>query len=220
MIVDRSQSAASEYFGVLRSRLLNARSKSDIRSVVITSPEKEDGKTFTSVNLAISMGQLRQLRILLVDGDLRRSGITHMFHLQGESGLGNFLEGWAPFEECIKATELPHLHIVPGGHISQDSLPAILEGARWPKFIQKAKEEFDLIIVDSVPVSAPLADFELLLNACDSALLVVHVGKTTREALDVTSVRMRGKLLGLIVNNKELPTRHDYHSNPNEKRNR
>ena len=164
MIVDRSQSAASEYFGVLRSRLLNARNKSDIRSVVITSPEKEDGKTFTSVNLAISLGQLRQLRILLIDGDLRRSGITNLFHLQGESGLSDFLEGWAPFEKCIKATVLPQLHIVPGGRISQESLPAILEGPRWPKFIQKAKEEFDLIIVDSVPVSAPVADFELLLN--------------------------------------------------------
>jgi len=220
MIVDRSQSAASEYFGVLRSRLLHARSKSDIRSVVITSPEKEDGKTFTSVNLAISLGQLRQLRILLIDGDLRRSGITHMFHLKEESGLGNFLEGWAPFEKCIKATVLPHLHIVPAGHISQDSLPAILEGARWPKFLQKAKEEFDLIIIDSVPVSVPLADFELLLNACDSALLVVQVGKTSREALDVTSIRMRGKLLGLIVNNKELPSRLDYHSTPYEKRNK
>jgi capsular exopolysaccharide synthesis family protein len=188
--------------------------------VVITSPEKEDGKTFTSINLAISLGQLRQLRILLIDGDLRRSGITNLFHLQGESGLSDFLEGWAPFEKCIRASVLPHLHIVPGGRISQESLPAILEGPRWPKFIQKAKEEFDLIIVDSVPVSAPMADFELLLNACDSALLVVHVGKTTREALDVTSVRMRGKLLGLVVNNKELPIRLEYHSNPNGRRNK
>jgi capsular exopolysaccharide synthesis family protein len=215
MIVDAREGAASEYFGVLRARLLNARNKSDIRSVVITSPQEQDGKTFNSINLAISLGQLQQLRILLVDGDLRRSSITQILALQRETGLADFLQDLVPFEECVKATTLPHLYVVPGGNISAELLPAILEGMRWPKFIQKAKEEFDLIIVDSVPVSAPIADFELLLNACDSALLVVQVHKTAREALDITSTRMEGKLLGLIVNNKQLPMRLDYYSPSN-----
>jgi capsular exopolysaccharide synthesis family protein len=212
MIVDTPQGAASEYFGMLRSRLLNARNKSDIRSVIITSPQKQDGKTFNSINLGISLGQLQQLRILLIDGDLRRSGITEILALQREPGLADFLQDWSPFENCVKATSLSHLYVVPSGNFSPESLPAILEGSRWPKFLEKAKEEFDLILVDSVPVSAPIADFELLFNACDSALLVVQVGKTERAALDITSTRMQGKLLGLIVNNKKLPNQFDYHS--------
>ena len=214
LIVDAPQGAVSEYFGMLRARLLGARSRSDFRSVIITSPQKQDGKTFTSINLAISLGQLQQMRILLVDGDLRRCGITQTLELQREVGLADFLQDWAPFNECVKATSISHLHVVPAGNISGEVLPGILEGSGWPKFIEKAKEEFDLIIVDSVPVSAPIADFELLLNACDAALLVVQVRKTARESLNLTANRMQGKLLGLVVNHKELPAQLDYYYSP------
>ncbi len=203
LLVDPEQRAAAEYFGVLRARLLNARSKSNICTLVITSPQMQDGKTFTSVNLAISLAQLQQLRILLVDGDLRLRGITRTLDLEQNAGLADFLQRLAPFEECVKATTLSHLYVASAGNVTDESLPAILEGIRWPEFLQRAKQEFDLVIVDSVPVSAPVADFELLLNACDAALLVVHVRKTTRDAMDCAANRMQGKLLGVVVNNKE-----------------
>jgi capsular exopolysaccharide synthesis family protein len=212
LLVDPEYRAAAEYFGVLRARLLNARNKSDFRSFVITSAQKQDGKTFSSINLAISLAQLQQMRILLVDGDLRFSSITGLLELEQTPGLADFLQNWSPFEECVRSTTLSHLYVAPAGNVSVDSVPAILEGSRWPHFMQKAKQEFDLVIVDSVPVSAPIADFELLLNACDAALLVVHIRKTTREALDFVTNQMQGKLLGLIVNNKQLRPDLSYHA--------
>src|SRR5262249_291056 len=154
--------------------------------------------------------QLRQLRILLVEGDLRRSGVTRILGQEHSSGLADFLQDWARFETCVKATMLSHLHVAPAGNLTPDSVPAILEGERWPKFIERAKEEVDLIIVDSVPVSAPIADLDLLLNPCDAALLVVHVRKTARRALDISADRTQGKLLGVVVNNKQLPGRFEY----------
>lgn len=204
LLIDPGQGAAAEHFAVLRARLLSARNKTDMRSVVITSPQKQDGKTFTSMNLAISLAQLGQMRILLIDCDLRLSGVTRILGLEQSTGLADFLQNWMPFEDCCRATTLPHLYVVPAGNVSGSSLPAMLEGVRLPEFINKAKQDFDLVIVDSVPVSAPIADFELVLNACDAALLVVHVRKTSREALDFTANQMQGKLLGVVVNNKEL----------------
>jgi receptor protein-tyrosine kinase len=218
LLVDSEQRAAAEHFGVLRARLLNARSKSGIRSVVITSPQKQDGKSFTSVNLAISLAQLQQMRILLVDGDLRLTGISRMLGLEQSTGLADFLQHWAPFEDCVRRTTLPHLYVAPAGNVAGESLPAILEGPRWPEFIAKGKQEFDLIIVDSVPVSAPIADLELLLNACDASLLVVHIRRTTREAMGFAASRMQDKLLGVVVNNKELRADFDYHSPYNGKK--
>jgi capsular exopolysaccharide synthesis family protein len=212
LLVDPGQRAAAEHFGVLRARLLNARKKAGIRSVLITSPQKQDGKSFTSLNLAISLAQLQQIRILLVDGDLRLSGASRVLGLEHTVGLADFLQDWAPFGECIKATTLSHLYVASAGNVIAESLPGILEGGRWPEFIRRANEDFDLIIVDSVPVSAPIADFELLLTPCDTALLVVHVRKTTREALSLAGNRMQGKLLGVVVNNKEQRTDLDYHS--------
>ena len=212
LIVDPEQRAAVEHFGVLRARLLNARNKSGVRSVLVSSPQRQDGKSFTAVNLAISLAQLQQMRVLLVDGDLRLKGITRNLGLEQRTGLADFLQDWSGFEDCVKSTTLPHLYVAPAGNVSGEMLPAILEGARWPNFIEKAKQEFDLVIVDSVPVSAPIADFELLLNACDTALLVVHVRKTTRAAMNHTADRMQGKLLGVVVNNKEQQRNLDYHS--------
>jgi len=212
LLIDPEQRAAAEHFGVLRTRLLNARAKSGIHSIVIASPQKQDGKSLTSANLAISLAQLHKERILLIDGDLRLSGITRILGLQLRTGLSDFLQSQAPFEDCIKATTLPDLYVAPAGNVSEESLPAILEGARWQEFLQKGKLEFGLIIVDSVPVSAPIADFELLLAACDALLLVVHVRKTTRDALDFTARQMNGKLLGVVVNNVETRADVDYQS--------
>jgi capsular exopolysaccharide synthesis family protein len=218
LLVDPEQGAAAEHFGVLRARLLNARSKSGLCSVLISSPQQRDGKSFVSVNLAISLAQLQQFRILLVDGDMRLKGTTRGLQLGQETGLADFLQHFAPFEECVKATTLPHLHVAPAGNVAGQSLPAILQGARWPEFLQRGKQEFDLIIVDSVPVSAPVADFELSLNACDAALLVVHIRKTKREALELVTTQMQGKLLGVIVNNKDLPAAFGYDASYGEKK--
>jgi len=212
LLVDPEQRAAAEHFGVIRARLLNARAQSGICSIVITSPQKQDGKSLTSTNLAISLAQLQKERVLLVDGDLRLNGVTRLLGLQQRTGLSDFLQRRAPFRDCIKATTLPYLYVAPAGDVSEESLPAILEGSKWPEFLEKAKAEFGVIIVDSVPVSAPIADFELLLAACDALLMVVHFRKTTREALDFTAQQMNGKLLGVVVNNFEQRAGFDYRS--------
>jgi len=212
LLVDPGQSVTAEQFGIIRTRLLNARSKTGIRSLLVTSPEKRDGKTFTSLNLAISLAQLQNERILLIDGDLRLKGITRNLELGQKVGFADYLQRFAPFQACIHATSLSHLCIVPAGNVMGTSLPAILEGQPLPNFLNTAGQEFDLIIVDSVPVLAPIADFELLLAACDGALLVVHLRKTARGAVDVTSQRLGNKLLGVVINNAEFDKHADYHA--------
>lgn len=213
LLVDPGQRAAAEQFGILRARLLNARAKSGIRSLLVTSPQKRDGKTFTSINLAISLAELQSDRILLVDCDLRLQGITQVLGLEQRSGVADFLQRFSSFQDCITATSLPRLYIAAAGNVLGDSLPAILEGPRLPEFLNEAKREFDFIVVDSVPALAPIADFELLLGACDGALLVVRLRKTAREALDSTVQRIRDKVLGVVVNSAETDKNIDYHSN-------
>ena len=210
LLVDPEQRELAEHFGIVRARLLNARGKYGIGSIVIASPQKGDGKSFTALNLAISLAQLQHLRILLVDGDLRQHGITRTLGLEQRSGLGDYLRKCAPFAECVHSTSLHHLEIAPAGNVVNEALPGILEGAPWPDFVREAKQEFDLIVIDSVPASAPIADFELLLGACDAALLVVSIRKTSRDATDLTVQQMQGKLIGVVVNNKQSPVAFDY----------
>jgi capsular exopolysaccharide synthesis family protein len=205
LLTDPSRQETAEYFGVLRTRLLNARAKAGFCSVLVASAQIQEGKTLICTNLAISLAQLARERILLVDGDLRMKGITTLLGLQRDSGLGDFLQGGAPFVACVRQTTLPHLSVSPAGNSPEALLPGLLEGPRWIEFLERAKQDFGLVIVDSVPISAPIADFELLLGGCDTALLVVRLRKTKWTSLDMTSQRLNGKLLGLVVNNMERP---------------
>jgi capsular exopolysaccharide synthesis family protein len=205
LIIDPEHRDVAESFSVLRTRLLNARAKSGFCSVLVTSAQKQEGKSLICMNLAISLARLARDRILLVDGDLRMQGITRLLDLQGKLGLSEFLQERASLDACLRSTSLPHLSITAAGEAKEECLPTILEGPRWLEFIEQAKREFGLIIVDSVPVSVPIADFELLLAGCDAALLVVQLRKVKSEALELVSNRMNGKLLGLVVNNTDPP---------------
>jgi protein-tyrosine kinase len=203
LVIDPVLLGATEHFGVLRSRLLSAHNKAGLRSLILTSPEKEEGKSLICTNLAITLGQLGKPRVLLVDGDLRVRGVTELLGIQNHLGVGDYLQGKAEFADCIRATEYASLSIAPVGNVEEDSLPSLLEGPRWPSFLQRAKEEFDLIIVDSVPITAPIADFELLSAPCDAVLLAVQLRKTSREALDLAAGRLDKKLMGVIINNAQ-----------------
>jgi len=123
--------------------------------------------------------------------------------LEGAVGVSEFLRGELPFKECICPTDYASVWVTATGKSQGDSVATLLEGARWAEFLGEAKQEFDLIVVDSVPVAAPIADFELLSRACDRAILVIHLRKTTREAMETSVQRLNSKLLGVVVNNTE-----------------
>ncbi len=212
LLVDQEQVIASEHFGVLRSRILSLQSKSGMRSLIITSAQKGEGKSLISTNLAISLAQLERHRILLVDGDLRVKGVSQLLGLTEERGLSDFLRGEAEIESCVQPTSLPYLWAAGAGTRSEEGLPTLLEGSKWPEFLERARDVADLIIVDSVPVAAPIADYELLSAACDATLLIVHLRKTVREALSLTLQQMNGKLIGVVINNQEPRVGYDYYS--------
>ncbi len=212
LLVDQEQVIASEHFGVLRSRILSLQAKSGMRSLIITSAQKGEGKSLISTNLAISLAQLERHRILLVDGDLRVKGVSQLLGLTEARGLSDFLRGEAGIESCVQPTSLPYLWAAGAGTQSEEGLPTILEGSKWPEFLERAREVADLIIVDSVPVAAPIADYELLSAACDATLLIVHLRKTVREALSLTLQQMNGKLIGVVINNQEPRVGFDYYS--------
>jgi len=212
VLVGPDQKQAGEHFAVLRARLLEARARSGVSTILLSSPQQQEGKSFTCLNLAISLAQLRTERVLLVDADLRVRGMSNALGLDRGTGLCDYLRERASFEGCVRPTTLPYLHFVSSGDIADQDLPAALEGCRWPMFLRRAKEEFSLVIVDSVPMSAPIVDFELLLHACDAVLLVVFLHKTTREALDIASQKSQGKLLGVVVNNTQCEVSSNYYS--------
>jgi capsular exopolysaccharide synthesis family protein len=204
LVLDRHHLAAAETFSILRSRLLAVHSKLGTRSVVISSAQSGDGKTLVATNLAISLGKLGSKRILFVDGDLRAGTATRVLKLNDLPGLADYLQGKRSFESVVHVTEFPALAVVPTGVVANDTLPQMLEGPRWAEFLEQAKLRNDLVIVDSLPLSAPVADLELLTAPCDAILFVVYMRRTNRQALQRVNAQLDSKkFLGVIINNAD-----------------
>ena len=97
------QSLAAEQYRSLRTRIKRAENGRAVRAIVITSPNKGDGKSLTAANLALTMAQEFQQRVLLVDADLRRPAVHRLFGAPDGPGLSDVLMGAAELDEALVA---------------------------------------------------------------------------------------------------------------------
>jgi capsular exopolysaccharide synthesis family protein len=197
-----SLEAVEESYRALRTRLVRLKATLGLRSVVITSAAPFEGKTLTALNLALCCAQLQELRVLLVDGDLRRCGLTRAFGNPPAPGLADILEGKADPGKAILSTDVPHLYILGAGSRNA-APPELFAGHRWQEFVAWCNESFNLLVVDTPPV-LNLSDTELITAACDSVLVVVRALATRRALLEKAARQIDPKkLLGVVYNNAE-----------------
>jgi capsular exopolysaccharide synthesis family protein len=190
---------AEEAYRALRTRLLKLQAREKLVSIAITSAEPGDGKTLTSINLAICYARLFKKRVLLVDGDLRTKGLSLRMSCEGTLGLAELLQGSLPFEQAVASSNFDNLYVVGAGECS---LPAseLFANSKWKEFMEWCSTNFSLVIVDSPPVLG-LADFELIAGNCGGVLLVVRARVTERTALEETTRQLdKKKLLGIVFN--------------------
>jgi protein-tyrosine kinase len=202
--------SAEESYRTLRTRLLRLRSAQGLRSVVITSAVQGEGKTLTSLNLALCCAQLSDIRVLLIDGDVRSRGLSQLLGLLQGSGLSEVLAGQCEAEQVVLATDFPNLYVMPSGTPTMPS-PELLANCRWQELIAWCKTSFILVLVDSPPV-LNLADVELITAACDGVLVVVRAQQTRRDALQRSASHIDAKkLLGVVFNATPPGSHQRYH---------
>lgn len=202
--------AAAEPYRALRTRLMRLQGQNGFRSVVISSALPGEGKTLTTLNLALTYAQLQDERILVIDADLRTRGLTQQLGTPSGPGLAEILNGKAQFDEAVLATELPNLHVLSGGAVA-DSPAELFSGDHWKEFVGWASECFTIILVDSPPL-LPVSDAELIMAACDGVLLVVRARSTLREQLQQSCTHIDNKkLLGLIFNATDGQSKEGYY---------
>jgi capsular exopolysaccharide synthesis family protein len=204
----RSWMGVEAYRG-LRTRLLRVQANG-LRSLCITSATQGEGKTLTTMNLALSFGQLPDSRVLVVDGDLRTGGLTNLFGRSGELGLGEVLEGKAKFEDAIVRTNLSSVYLCGAGNRTT-AAPELFVKSIWKDFIGWCVETFSLVVVDCTPIVG-LSDFELTADACGGVLLVVRSHYTQRDILrDSVAQLDKKKVLGIVFNGEIGKKPHHYY---------
>jgi len=191
-------SPAAEQYRSLRSRIGRAESTQPLRVIQITSPGKHDGKTVTALNLALTMAQEFQQRVLVMDTDLRSPGVHGLLGVPPGPGLVDVLTGEATLEDALIEVADHHLIVLRAGRV-YDRPAEMLGSAPMRRLVDTLRREFDRIVIDSAP--ATVADPAAVATLADTLVLVVRAGTTTKPAIARAIQALgAGKLLGLVFN--------------------
>ena len=196
-----SKSAAPllvEQFRSLAATLHRAQLEQPLKSVIVTSASPGDGKSYVSVNLALTLSESYRRRVLLIDADLRRPSLHLMFGIRNTRGLGDALT--AKTDEKLATVEISdRLTLLPAGRPDPDPLGGLSSG-RMKRIVADAASQFDWVIVDTPPVGV-LADAHLVAETVDAAILVVRAGVTRFQDLQAAADSMgQDRILGIVLN--------------------
>lgn len=213
-----------EQFRTLRSRLQEFRGQTrQLKSILISSGLPQEGKSYIAANLALSLARHKNSKVLLIDGDMRRSTLHKLLGVDGGLGLVDYLSGSADLTQVIQQAllppELPPLHrqafsnlaFIGGGTCGD--LAADLSGSpRFQQLISTASTTYDWVIVDSSPV-IPVSDAVNLARSCDGVLLVARGGVTRFQTAQQAVNQLKSThLLGFVLNGvKHSPATSSYY---------
>jgi polysaccharide biosynthesis transport protein len=197
-------SLASEGFRTIRAGIRLSSADRPLEVIVVTSNDQGEGKSTLVANLGVVFAQ-DDARTILIDADLRRATLHNCFGINyDEAGLTEILTGQIPLEECIQKTAVNRLDVIPAGGAVPN--PAELVGSKKMRdLIEKLKEQYDYIIIDTPPV-APVADSLVLSPLADGVIVVVRSKKTIKKEAKKTLFKLResgARILGVVLNGVE-----------------
>lgn len=200
---EENDSASSEALRQLRTNLRFVSIDDPPKVIMMTSPNPQEGKSTLSSGLARSLVRSGK-PTLVIDADLRRPTQSRVFGIDGAVGLSQVLSGQATLDTALHRIGDSELYVLPAGRIPPN--PSELLGSeRMARLLKEASQHFT-VIVDAPPL-LPVTDASLLSTVVDGTILVVKLGSTHREHVEI-SVKMLGqvggKLLGTVLN--QVPT--------------
>ena len=167
--------------------------------IVVTSASPSEGKTTTTINLAITFAQTGA-KVIVVDCDLRKSRVHRYLGQHRDDGVSNVVCGYIPVEKAIKRNVREGLDVLTAGEIPPN--PAeLLESTAFGELIAELKENYDYIFIDSPPVTV-VTDAAILMKLATGVVVVVRQEATTYDLLDEAVEELHrtdAKVLGVIV---------------------
>jgi succinoglycan biosynthesis transport protein ExoP len=196
LVMDQApRSAAAESFRTVRTALMLC--DRPPKKFTITSPEPGDGKTLILTNLAIAFAK-SGMRVLLIDGDMRRPRLRDIFKLARTPGLSELLQSVGTdsieWDKVIHKSPVANLDLLPSG-LNPPNPTELLTGDQFGKILRWAEGRYDRILCDAPPILA-VSDCALIGRQLDGAFLLIRADKNDR----VMAVRARNALRGMNCN--------------------
>ena len=208
---DDSLAVAAEQYRKLVATMHHAQAERAVKVIMVTSANPGEGKSLTASNLALTLSDSYQRRVLLIDGDLRRPSLHDTFGIPNQAGLTDGLARHS--KEQIVVREIgPRLSILPSGKAVDDPTGA-LTCEQMRRLLDEARTRFDWTIIDTPPVGL-VSDAKLLSEMVDGVVLVVEAGKSAYpDLLRAIESIGRDRLMGVVLNRiRGVPGRSYYSS--------
>lgn len=210
------KSRFSEAIKTIRTNLAFSSIDKELKVILITSPEVGDGKSYISANLAVAYAQEGK-KVLLIDADLRKGRQHEIYDVQNpiNTGYSNLILRYNDgmnIDKYIETTHIKNVFLIPTGPTPPNPIE-LLDSEKNAKFIEKAKDRFDIIILDCPPVIG-LSDALVMTKFSDVNIVVVSNKKTKFENLDRTKKifeQANKKIDGVIIN-KAQTKQNSYYS--------
>lgn len=203
--------SALESYRSIRTNILLSRPEKSLKSLLITSAVPSEGKTTTSVNTSIILAQ-GGLKVLLIDGDMRRPTVHKLFNLKNKNGFSSVLLQKASWDKCIQKTDIEGLDLLSAGDIIPDP-PKLFHDGCLIDLLNSLMSSYDKVIIDSSPVLT-VTDSVILANVVDGIILVARGEVTSRVAIMKTKEALldnSSKIIGAIINNLPYKRTHSYY---------
>ena len=197
----------ADQYRTLRYIVENLHKSAKLAVVAITSATPGDGKTITAINLAGALAQSPEVRILLVDADIRRPSVISYLglpHTAGPGLSGAIQSGSLVLEQVVRRDSRFNFSVLPAGR--PPALPyEILKSPRLEKLLEEARQRYDFVVLDMPPL-VPIPDCRIMAKLVDGFLVVVTAHKTPRKLMEESlNIMDPSKVVGLVFNNDDRP---------------
>ena len=191
---------AAEAYRVIRTSVQFAQAGKELQTIALTSCTPNEGKSTTIANLAVVLTQAGK-SVLLIDCDMRNPTVHKNFNLSNKIGLSSCISMGTAVADAVQATGIEGLDALTAGVIPPN--PSELLGSeRMKNILQRAKEEYDYVLIDTPPV-LPVTDSLVLGSMVDGLILVIDSGEVKVEmAREVKNqlVHAGANILGVVLN--------------------
>jgi capsular exopolysaccharide synthesis family protein len=209
--IDDPNSRFAEGYRILCAKLNLTGARSTARSITVLSGGPGEGKSTTTFNLAWVCAQ-SGMKVLLIDGDIRRPNVQNALQIENTLGLGEYLAGQASLDELIQSTSIPNLEVLTAGSLGPEDLGGFSR-SRFASLLETCRPNYDVILVDSPPVLG-ISDASVISQEVDVTLLLIqhrryprNVSQRAKRVIEDVG----GKLFGVILNNVNIKTDDNYY---------
>lgn len=201
--IDKLSYECDEAYKTLRTNLQFC--GDDKKTIVLTSCTPDEGKSTVILHLAISLAEAGK-KVLLIDGDLRKSVMTGNFSIPGEvKGLTHFLSGQTYLKDVICETDVKNLDIIFAGPVAPN--PAELLGERqFAEMLKYGRAQYDYVLIDSPPLGSVI-DSAIIAKGCDGAIIVIEAEVISYRFVQEIKAQLEKSncpILGTILNKTDI----------------